>query len=122
MGQSARAFCREQGGGKRSIFYKRRNRSLERIAAFLDMQRAGKMTALTSPPDKSAAVGHEEAKQHMILGECKGGLRRKNTWARQRFLSSITRASCRNVSRLLHVVILQQFSNFSSSDIDLTTF
>jgi hypothetical protein len=46
MGQSARAFCREQGGGKRSIFYKRRNRSLERIAAFLNMQRAGKMTAL----------------------------------------------------------------------------
>jgi hypothetical protein len=62
MGQSARAFCREQGGGKRSIFYKRRDRSLERIAAFLNMQRAGKMTALTSPPDKSAAVGHEEAK------------------------------------------------------------
>src|SRR2546421_624569 len=77
---------------------------------------------LRNPPDKSAAVGHEEAKQHMILGKRKGGLRRKNTWARQRFLSSITRASCRNVSRLLHVVILQQFSNFSSSDIDLTTF
>jgi hypothetical protein len=60
-GQSVRAHYRENGRPRSTAYYRRR-RSLKRIAAFLNEQRDGKVTALAPAANTSAGVG-EEAKQ-----------------------------------------------------------
>jgi hypothetical protein len=51
-GESIRAFCVE-GGRKRSTFYYRRGRALNRVATFLNEQRAGKTpNAVAIPCDE----------------------------------------------------------------------